>query len=86
MDDSLERHYLNPYPHDPTPECQMYHCAWHHVDEAAEGFKVCGECLHTFETAAALWQCYIEMAPPGMPMAAKTIEDVYFCPLCAHDF
>lgn len=73
-------------PHPPTEDCDPWHCAWHDIDEQANGYRVCGECLHTFPTAADLVWDYWYTAPRGIELDVKTADEIWFCPWCAHDF
>jgi hypothetical protein len=77
---------VNDEPHEPTEECQLWHCAWHNVDEDAVGYRLCGECLHTYPTAAELIFEYWANAPDDLPYAEITADQILFCPLCSHDF
>lgn len=64
------------------------HCWTHHVDEPTTDstYRVCGECLHVFETAQDLVDAdalvWLEM---GEPRRNKP-EDIFCCPYCVHDF
>lgn len=44
----------NRQPHDPTNACTRWHCYSCNIDEPSEGYRVCGECLHTWPTAGTL--------------------------------
>jgi hypothetical protein len=79
-------------PHQPSEACHGIHCYWHHVDEPGEGaYRACFECGHVYQTAEDLRQAWAaEIAPdlrdhgpvPGPPPA----EEIWGCPLCAHDW
>lgn len=68
-----------------------HHCWEHHVDEwVEEPFRVCGECFHVYATGKSLVDAYnAEIACPGedwTPAPARVVADIFFCPLCIHDF
>lgn len=48
-------------------------------------YTVCGECLHVYRTAEELWERYVDGAPEGT-YSARSVDDVFFCPVCMHDF
>lgn len=86
-----------PTEHEPTDECEVWHCHWHHVDEAADGYKICPECLHTWTSKRELRREYrrqvLRIPALGVPWwrilwSAWTIraEKIYFCQHCIHDF
>lgn len=78
--------------HEPSDECGGRHCHSHGVDEPLIGtppYRVCFECNHVYNTADELFGAYIsEMRRvtgiPNPPVVA--LDDIYFCPHCAHDF
>lgn len=57
------------------------YCALHHSIEVTGGV-VCGECWHDFGTEENL----IRVANMESSRNITTLEDVWFCPLCLHDF
>lgn len=75
-------------PHEPSRACGDTHCYSHGTDEAAEGgWRVCFECKHVYRTAEELQREWAANAPPdirGRP--APPVEQIYFCPLCMHDW
>lgn len=82
-------------PHDPDEGCPTYeHCFFCNVDEPLQpgDYRVCGECLHVFRTAEELLarhnQLLAEFFGAGYPAMepATDPEQVWTCPLCAHDF
>jgi hypothetical protein len=75
-------------PHLPTRRCDPWHCYYHHRDEPSSGYRVCGECAHTYSTADDLKQTYLDYAPAGLTIIVEdmTADEIYFCPLCLHDF
>lgn len=74
--------------HEPGPMCGDMHCHIHHVDEIAGGaYRVCGECGHVYRTAEDLQREWAENAPPDLPdRTVPPVEQIHFCPLCAHDW
>lgn len=70
-------------PHEITDDCYVDHCHYHNEDEPASGaYRVCGECLHAYMTDHDLMNSYNE----ALPQSQVTVEQIAFCPLCAHDF
>ena len=78
-----------------TPGCVNANndlCMEHYQHESAEGaHRVCGECFHVYGTAEELLtetnrtlSHYGPGMGPGRPITDP--EQVYSCPLCAHDF
>ena len=64
-----------------------HHCWEHHKDETTDEtpFIVCGECWHIYQTAQELETLYNEeVKANGGPW--RTVTDIFFCPLCIHDF
>lgn len=62
-------------------------CFWHGPEPTLPGdYKACGECLHVWRTEAE-WRADVERIDaelggrPGGPD-----YDMFFCPLCSHDF
>jgi hypothetical protein len=51
-------------PHEPTRECNPWHCWSHNVDELHIGkpYIMCGECFHTFRTKHALRRDYRKLS------------------------
>lgn len=80
-------------PHDPTRECEQFHCALHNVDEYGS-YYTCGECLHNFASEVELLaDVAARMLGDGLPTHDGTTsllptsgEDVVVCPHCGHDF
>jgi hypothetical protein len=75
--------------HEPSAACGGMHCYRHHVDEPAEGaYKTCGECGHVYRTEADLRREWTASAPPDLPgrETPPSTWQIYFCPLCLHDF
>lgn len=52
----------------------------------AGAYLVCGECFHCFDTADDLMAAVRKMAAEIGVQAPASADEVYFCPLCAHDF
>jgi hypothetical protein len=78
---------VNPYVHEPTDACRAWHCHWHNVDEAAVGYRICGECLHTYATYGELKVAfYLQVMRPRGQLWPTEDQEFWFCPLCAHDF
>lgn len=76
-------------PHEITRECAPMHCHWHEVDEPEEGaYGVCQECGHVYQTEQDLRDAYAESAdwPGESTDSAPEANEIYFCPLCIHDF
>jgi hypothetical protein len=77
-------------PHEPSEACGDTHCYWHHVDESDEGaYRVCFECKHVYRTAEDLRAAFMaEVAPcySAPPSEAPAVEEIWGCPLCAHDW
>lgn len=80
-------------PHEPSEACGDTHCYWHHVDESDAGaYRVCFECKHVYPTAEALREAWVDTAADGyapeVPTSAGAppAEQIYGCPLCAHDW
>jgi hypothetical protein len=67
-------------------------CYEHYVHEPDEGaYRVCGECSHVYRTAEELLTeanrgCTEDGSMYAMAFAITDPEQVYSCPLCAHDF
>ena len=67
----------------------MPYCAIHDRQEAGTGFKFCFECGHTYATEKELIDEYNASGErKGEPdlWRATNVENIYFCPLCLHDF
>ena len=73
------------------------HCWSHDIDEPDQPcWRVCLECMHVYRSPEELQREWLENYPedlegqwgPPMPRPAKAIpvKDIYFCPLCSHDF
>lgn len=79
---------LNRKQHEGTLACAKYHCAWHHVDEPEDGYRVCGECLHTYPTRLHLAWTYWRRAPKEVPYRdrIRLPSRIFFCPECSHNF
>jgi hypothetical protein len=77
-------------PHEPTDACHDSHCYWHHVDEPADGaYRVCFECRHVYPTAEDLRAAFASEISPDLDDPAAEpppAEQIYACPLCAHDW
>jgi len=70
------------------------HCWSCHKDEPGKpaslypggGFPVlCYECHHLWLTPEDLLQAYNEGGPEGVPPATE-VSQIWFCPLCIHDW
>jgi hypothetical protein len=79
--------------HEASAACGDMHCYWHHVDEPAAGaYKACGECGHVYRTAGELREAWVDTAADGhapeVPTSdgAPPAEEIFACPLCAHDW
>jgi hypothetical protein len=77
-------------PHEPSEACGDTHCYWHHVDESDEGaYRVCFECKHVYRTAEALREAFMAEVAPDLsapPLTTPAAEEIWFCPMCAHDW
>lgn len=87
-------------PHAPSGACQYDHCAYHNVDEPvpasgeAPGAQICIECWHYYPSGEALVAEYLrvrdeitEARPEWADVPPpRSAEEIYFCPLCSHDF
>jgi hypothetical protein len=66
------------------------HCYCHHVDEPGGGYLRCGECFHAYLTPRELRREYRRACGPGWLRRLAAVftraGDIWFCPLCAHDF
>lgn len=56
-------------------------CAYHNTFESPGGTVVCGECWHDFGTPDNLLRVALLDGSQ-----CRTPDDVWFCPLCTHDF
>lgn len=67
----------------------IHDCFWHGREPIPEGaYLVCAECGHCWPTEADLladMQRVMMETHVGVT-APMSGEDVFFCPLCAHDF
>lgn len=74
--------------HEPSAACGDMHCHSHYVDEPADGaWRVCFECGHVYRSPEELQREWTENAPPDMrDEPAPPVEQIYFCPLCVHDW
>jgi len=65
-------------------------CYFHGEEPIPEGaYRVCGECWHCYPTEKDLLDTYnTELArvnqEPDSPVTNP--DDIYFCPLCTHDW
>lgn len=72
------------------PEKPGYSQCWvhHQYEQIAHGpagpFIVCFECGHVYNTAEQLVKEYNELAPEDTP--ERTVDEIFFCPNCLHDF
>lgn len=80
-------------PHEEGPMCGGLHCHMCGVDEPGDGaFRRCFECGHVYRTAESLREAWAEATaqgyglPPGTDVTAPPVEQIYGCPLCAHDW
>lgn len=80
-------------PHDEGPMCGDLHCHMHGLDEPDDGaFRRCSECGHVYQTGEALREAWAEVTaqgyglPLGTDVFAPPVEQIYSCPLCAHDW
>lgn len=82
---------LTPKRHAPTDACASEHCYAHNVDESVTPFsyRVCGECLHVYETSHDLvkaWQEWTYKTYPEDRRDPPAAGDIAFCQYCLHDF
>lgn len=79
-----------PEVHRPTDACWPSHCSFHNVDEPGAGaYRICVECGHVYKTAAELQEAFMAEVALGLtvpPPEAPDAEEIWYCPLCAHDF
>ncbi len=65
-------------------------CQIHGVDEtytSGESYKACGECWHVWQTEDEFRRDVTELyGQLGILGAIPFLDQVYACPLCAHDF
>lgn len=64
---------------------------WIHLVVERQGRIRCGECLHWFADEQALVADYNAGLADisqryGEPYVPRTINEIHFCPHCAHDF
>ena len=74
-------------PHRVTAACTLDHCSFHDVDEPGTGYLTCAECGHLYRTAEEMQAEWRANAPPELrdgPVPDPV--DIWFCPLCAHNF
>ena len=73
------------------------HCWSHDEDESWEScWRICLECNHTYQDAAELAREWLanypedpegKYGPPALrPQEAPPVAEIFFCPLCMHDF
>lgn len=68
------------------------HCWWHDEDEPVddETYIVCGECFHVYQKPGDLHRMWrMSARNHGMPWWrrwTRRTKDIFFCPLCIHDF
>ncbi len=74
--------------HEPSQACGGTHCWTHDVDEPDEGaYRRCLECGHVYQTAEDLQRQWTANAPRFVtPGAVPPVEQIFFCPICAHDW
>ena len=74
--------------HEPSGECGDLHCYSHDLDEPDEGaWRACFECKHVYRSPEELQREWTQNAPPDLAgLAPPPVEDIYFCPLCMHDW
>lgn len=72
----------------PGPDWCYYHERDEPVPEDGCVFRICGECFHLFRTAEDLMQQHsLELAKLKLERrTAPSVEAIYACPFCAHDF
>lgn len=77
-------------PHGQGPQCGDLHCSFHHVDEPGDGaYRICVECGHVYQKASDLQAAFMVEVAPSLstpPAGAPSADEIWFCPLCAHDF
>ena len=80
-------------PHEPSAACVGTHCYWHNLDEPGDGaYRVCGECGHVYRTAEDLREAWADATVDAgvtrlaLAVTAPPVEQIYACPLCAHDW
>ena len=72
--------------HDPTDECEAFHCHSHGVDESGRGYLVCGSCGHTFPTWHDLLREYNSWARSAGAQQIRSVDAADLCPHCMDDF
>jgi hypothetical protein len=84
-------------PH-PIEDCygSRLHCHGCEVDELFDletAFAVCGECRHVYQTREDLAREFLINHPDfdaylnhGKPIAVPAAREIFFCPICIHDF
>ncbi len=76
--------------HNPSPACGGMHCFSHHLDEPDEGaYRRCLECRHVYQAAEDLQRAWMASAPPAILLLDEEtppVEEIFFCPLCLHDW
>ena len=77
---------MNTEVHEPTAACGDFHCCWHNVDEATEGYRLCYECKHMYLTEAELVAAYFDRMVAVAATKRIAGDTIVFCPLCSHDF
>lgn len=58
------------------------------ADRLAGAHRICAECRHVYRTPEDLQREWTASAPPDLPAreTPPAAEQIYFCPLCQHDF
>lgn len=58
------------------------------ADRLAGAHRICTECRHVYRTPEDLQREWTANAPPDLPAreTPPAAEQIYFCPLCQHDF
>lgn len=71
------------------PADAEHRCYWHNRVEPVtpSTYRVCGECFHVYETPDDLLyeECQVR-ASYDEPIAGLTVDTIYSCPLCVHDW
>lgn len=77
---------LNTRKHPPSNQCREWHCHSCDKDEPTEGYRLCYECGHMYETATDLVKAHrlFVRSYGGHPI--EDPERIIACPLCCHDF
>jgi hypothetical protein len=75
--------------HMEQPGCGETHCHIHHLDEPGEGaYRRCFECGHVYRSAEELQREWTAGAPSDLAgrMTPPAVSQIFFCPLCSHDW